>query len=254
MRKSVAQVEAHDKATTVIGVLGLVAALMLPGCQTQPTPEPIPDNRQITDESTEQKPACPELPERDIERQAIEMLDQGESEDARELLECIVADNPYARRANSLIRQLDADPVAYLGAGHYMYTVQSSETLSKIAGERLGNPLGFVILARYNDIPVPANLVAGQGIKIPGEKPAPTPTTMTPPPVDDEPDPVVAPDPAPPVPSTDQAYDEAIAMEQQGDLDGAYRALERIKSADPQRAGIDVPTDEHNHAVVGVEP
>ena len=70
-----------------------------------------------------------------------------------------------------LIQQLDADPVDSLGARHYVYTVKPGETLSRIAEERLGDGMKFVILARYNGIAVPATVVAGQRIKIPGDQP-----------------------------------------------------------------------------------
>ena len=242
MMKPVAKVGAHVKTTGVIGALALAAVLVLPACQTKP-PEPLSPDQQLVDETAEQEPTCPEQSEREIEKQAIELLDRGESEEARRLLDCVIADNQRAWRAKSLLRQLDADPVSYLGARHYLYTVQSSETLSKIAGERLGDPLAFVILARYNDIPVPANLVAGQRIKVPGEEPTESSTTEDEGPAADEPPDDVAPAAEPPQPSppppTDQAYTDALALEKQGDLVGAYRALEQVKAADPQHPNID---------------
>jgi tetratricopeptide (TPR) repeat protein len=61
-------------------------------------------------------------------------------------------------------------------------------------------------------------------------------------PVADEPLDDVAPAAEPPQPTpppTDQAYTDALTLEKQGDLVGAYRALERVKAADPQHADID---------------
>ena len=246
MRKPVALAAFHGNAILVTGALTVVAILSLYGCQTTPQPEPSTPDQELTEQADGQA-LCPDLPEREIEKQAIELLDQGESADARKLLECVLKDNPRARRARSLLEQLDADPLSLLGSRHYVYTVQSSETLSKIASDRLGDPLKFVVLARYNDIPVPANLVAGQRLKIPGERPSEFPTIDATQPTSEEEHDVDLPtttpsapaSPSPSPPSSDQAYEDAIALEQQGDLSGAYRALEQVKAEDPQRDGID---------------
>ena len=95
MMKPVAQVGAHDKTTGFIGVLALAAVLVLPACQTKP-PEPLSPDQELVDETTEQQPPCPEQSEREIEKQAIELLDRGESEEARRLLDCVVANNQRA--------------------------------------------------------------------------------------------------------------------------------------------------------------
>ena len=126
------------------------------------------------------EPICPNLSVRELEKQAIELLDRGDAERARTLLECALEVNPNSYRALILIEQLNADPVMYLGKRNYRYTVQTSDTLSKIAQERLGSSLKFVSLARYNNIDVPANLVVGQTIKIPGKDPGPQ---IAPPPI-----------------------------------------------------------------------
>lgn len=243
MTKSAAEVEVHGKATLIIGALTLGAVVMLAGCETPPEqelPPPDQDPTELTDETSR----CGDLSERELEKQAIELLDQGESGEARQLLDCVLGTNPGARRASSLVRQLDADPIAYLGRRHYLYTVQSSETLSKIAGERLGDPLEFVILARYNAIPVPANLAAGQRIKIPGEESAsvsPDGTVADDPPDQADDGEKTAPpagDPAPDA-ATEQVYREAIDLEQRGDFETAFGLLQRVKATDPERSGID---------------
>lgn len=218
----------------------LGAAVMLAGCPATSTREPPPAYPTAQESLTAAKPVCPELSARDLEREAIELLDRGQSDQARTLLDCAIEANPRSKRASSLIRQLEADPVAYLGAKHYMYTVQNSETLSKIAQDRLNSGLEFVILARYNNIPVPANLVAGQTIKIPGDRPVGRPADE----LDDSKDEAPLPGPAAtmsePVESAAQALvDDALAKEQAGDLNGAYKTLQAAQAQDSDLPGID---------------
>lgn len=230
--------ETDQKRFPVFAALALAIGL-LSGCVAQPTREAPPAPPPEPESSIEQRRPCPPLAANELETDAIELLDRGETDRARHLLDCAIEENPGSRRASLLIRQLEADPVSFLGARYYFYTVRPSETLSKIAQQRLGDDLRFVILARYNDIPVPANLVAGQRIKIPGTRPAETPK---PPAVtSDEPvEPVPPPEP-PVVNATDphQAYEQALAQEQQGDHYSAYEALNELKARGAEIPGLD---------------
>ena len=226
--------------TRRIGITALACAIgLLSGCVVQSTkPEAAPAEPVAQEPS---RPPCPQGSARDLELESIEWLDRGDTERARHLLDCAIEESPDSRRAKLLIRQLDADPVSFLGARHYLYTVQLSETLSKIAQERLGDDLKFVILARYNDIRVPANLVAGQQIKIPGTRPTESPEPTV---VEEEPqqptaatEPVVESAPPPSDDGSSQRYDDALALEQRGELDGAYSALSALKAE-----GADLPS------------
>lgn len=215
---------------------------MLGGCQTPPAqPEPVAPP---PDAPEEPAGPCSELSPRELERKAIELLDRGEAVTAREQLDCALQLNPRSSRARSLVEQLDAEPLTYLGPVSYSYVVQSNETLSKIAQERLGSSLKFVILARYNDIDVPANLRAGQTIRIPGEEPVGTP------PLDqegDEADEAMAVDvptePVAPQPtngaSAAMLAEEALGKEDAGDLKGAYELITRAYDLDPSILDIE---------------
>ena len=225
-----------------MGMAALACAIgLLSGCVAQSTkPEATPPEPVAQEPS---RPPCPQRSARDLERESIESLDRGDTERARHLLDCAIEESPDSRRAKLLIRQLDADPVSFLGARHYIYTVQPSETLSKIAQERLGDDLKFVILARYNDIQVPANLVAGQQIKIPGTRPAESPEPTD---IEEEPgqptmvsEPVVEVAPPPGDDGSSQRYDDALALEQQGALEGAYSALSALKAEGADVASLD---------------
>ena len=165
---------------------------------------------------------CLTLPVRDLEHQALELLDAGDTLGAREKLACALELSPGSSQANSLIEQLDADPMEYLGKQYFWYKVQSNETLSKIAEQYLGSRLKFVILARYNNIDVPADLVAGQDIKIPGTEP-----------VADEPQ---EPEVSPATITLDavELRDQALEMEQQGRFDESFDLITQALAEDPQ--------------------
>jgi hypothetical protein len=107
---------------------------------------------------------------------AIEHLDAGENDQARVLLDDVLATDPQHRLALSLTRQLRDDPVELLGRDSFSYRVQSGESLSALAQRFLRDPYLFVALARYNDIPVPRQVAGGQTIRIPGKPPAATST------------------------------------------------------------------------------
>ena len=215
--------------------------LGLAGCQTNTTQ--TADSTPPADEQPVPSP-CEGLSLQKLELRAIELLDQGESEPAHAILECTLEQHPNSRKAKTLREQLDADPVSYLGRRNYPYTVQSSDTLSKIAQDRLGSPLKFVILARYNGIAVPANLVAGQTIKIPGEESEyqageqPQESVTVPVPVPTEPPPS-EPTEVIPAGTAGEFRDQAVARENAGDLEQAYALVSKAKDADPSLENID---------------
>ena len=165
-------------------------------------------------------PTCSGFDANEFEKQAITLLDRGKPELARTQLECALKLNPDSDRAKILIEQLDADPVGYLGRPNYLYRVQSNDTLSKIARERLGSPLKFYILARYNDIDVPANLAAGQTIKIPGLKPPTAP-----------PEPEPEPSPPDPPKTADEYRFQALSNEAGGNIEAAFELINKAKNA-----------------------
>ena len=223
----------------ILGLASILAACALN--ETKPTPEPPPPE-------PEPVVRCPTVPAKDLERQALELLDAGQTASAREQLECALESSPGSTMATLLIEQLDADPVASLGSRHFMYTVQSNDTLSKIAEKYLGSALKFVILARYNGIDVPANLVAGTAIKIPGKKPpAPaaaeptTPESTTAEPTNPE-STTAEPTTPEPIdrPGAEELRTQAAAMEQRGELEQAYELMSRAVEQDPSLENAEV--------------
>lgn len=151
---------------------GIVLLAVLGGCATQPVPQPA------------MLPAEPEPPlvppvvvpqgtAKELFRDGVEALQQGDGEKARPLLRQVLVLDPDHRRAAGLLEQIDADPLAMLGAEHFAYKVQPGDTLSLIAKRFLNDPFKFYILARYNDIGLSDRLEAGRTIRVPGKKPPP---------------------------------------------------------------------------------
>lgn len=97
----------------------------------------------------------------------LALLQDGQWPQGAEALRAYLKREPGSSTAKSLLQQVEADPVALLGAAHAPYTVRAGDTLGELAGRHLGDPLKFVALARYNGIARPKALLAGQTLKIP---------------------------------------------------------------------------------------
>ncbi len=111
---------------------------------------------------------------------AIELLNQGQRDLARDELSRVLHRDPGDSVARRLYDQLDADPKLALGAQNFPYKVKQGETMSELAQRFLGDPLQFYALSRYNGIAVPAGMQGGQTILIPGKaRPAPAPREET---------------------------------------------------------------------------
>ncbi|MCG7982442.1 MAG: LysM peptidoglycan-binding domain-containing protein [Candidatus Thiodiazotropha lotti] len=104
-------------------------------------------------------------------RKALQHLQQGDYENARNQLNWALMDDPGHSRANHLLEQMDADPIEYLGLKNFYYDVQPGDSLSLIAKNFLDDPYKFVILARYNKLDNPSKLAPGQRIRVPGDMP-----------------------------------------------------------------------------------
>lgn len=113
---------------------------------------------------------------------AVEMLEQGHEEQALAEIGRALQADPGNRLAQSLLRQVQADPQQLLGRESFSYRVQPGESLSRIAGRFLNDVHLFYALARYNDIKVPRQVQEGQLIRVPGKAPPPTPAPPAPPP------------------------------------------------------------------------
>jgi tetratricopeptide (TPR) repeat protein len=230
-------------------VISFVGALLLAACGTHP-PSSKPEVRQAPQGPPEPQsgtnappvsnpkppeppkgPACPvdKAQSQDLAHSAANLLDEGREAEARaELVKALCMDrgNPLAE---SLMRQITADPVAYFaekyGGKSSKYTVKAGDTLSKIAAAYLGDPYQFYILARYNGIGVPKSVHAQQIIRVPGT----APPTVPPPPLP----------PAPPPTTGASAQAERLYQAGQqalivGEKDKAYDLFMQSAKLDPK--------------------
>ena len=172
---------------------------------------------------------CPAITSAELEREAIALLDAGESETARRRLECALELDEDSSRAQLLLEQMDADPEKYLDQEFQVHTVKSGETLSLLADRCLGSSLKFVILARYNGIDVPRDMVAGQRIKVPAGC-------------------ISKAQPAEPQPQerARQLYDEGRRAWEENDLEKARSLMDEAIELDDTLVG---PTEEDRRAV-----
>jgi LysM repeat protein len=176
-----------------------------------------------------------------VTKTVVELLEQGQEDQAAALLDRVLKQEPNHRLAGSFIRQIREDPQVMLGREYFTYTVQSGDTLSRIAQRFLRDVYLFYGLARYNGIKVPRQLASGQQIRVPGKAPplAPAPSPPQPP------------SPSPPVaqPAVDPKAAErerAAAVQRhtkdaraafaKQDLDGAIAAWDRVLDLDPDNA------------------
>jgi LysM repeat protein len=212
-----------------------------------PTPAPAP-------EPPPPPPMTPQEIRIAVEKTAVELLEQGQEEQATAELQRVLRQEPNHRLANSLMRQIRDDPQTLLGRESFSYRVQSGETLSRIAGRYLGDIYLFYGLARYNGIKVPRQVQGGQQIKVPGKAPppgtAPPPAPAPPAPPPPAPPPVAA----PPAPATPDPAAEAARLERERtaaiarysraaraasakqDLDGAITNWDRVIELDPNNS------------------
>ncbi len=242
----------------------LLLSLALAACQT-PAPPPPPPEPVVTAPPPPPPPPEP-VPPTPAEQalaqktamQSIELLEAGQEDQARAELQRALQLDPANKLANNLMKQITADPVALLGRESFAYTVQSSDTLSRIAGRFMGDIYAFYILARYNDIRVPRQVAGGQVLRIPGKPPAgplyprpsarPDPKATASPPAAPPTTVAAAPAPAappspPPVPELspgEKAMRAGDAHERAGRLDKALEEYRRAEAADQPGAAAKI--------------
>lgn len=170
--------------------------------------------------------------------EAVDQLQNGDEAGARQTLDQALTLDPANELAKNLRDQILADPQKELGSVFFRYTVQRDDSMSKLAQLYLGDRFRFYILARYNEIPNPSRLAAGQVIKIPGKGPI-APPAATARPGRETAEPARASEPEVPAPPpTPQVDAKALVakgqqMQKSGDLEGAYAAFSDAAKREP---------------------
>jgi tetratricopeptide (TPR) repeat protein len=158
----------------------LATAVSFSACQQLVLrPEPQPEAKPVVQQPPQEHPPEPpaplpppdKIPASQRVTKALQRLDQGDYENARNQLVWALQEKPGLQIADKLIQQIDADPIDYLGMKNFSYRVERGESLSIIAGKFLEDPMKFVILARYNKLENPSQLAPGDRIRVPGVMP-----------------------------------------------------------------------------------
>jgi tetratricopeptide (TPR) repeat protein len=187
--------------------------------------------------------------------EAVDQLQNGDEAMAQHTLEQVLALDSSSDLARKLMDQIKADPQKELGTVFFRYTVQRDDSLSKLAQQYMGDRFRFHILAKYNDIPNPSRLAAGQVIKIPGRAPAPAaapaaaapapasaPAAAASPPVprpggvaegNDDSAKVATMDNATPRSAAAGLMQQGLAQQRAGNLDAAYESFREAALRDP---------------------
>jgi tetratricopeptide (TPR) repeat protein len=256
MKLSVRRTRVHAVAIVAIGC-GLA------GCATPPPPPPpapapvVAPAPVAAPEPEPPKPVAAPVPElspaaaraqaQKLVIEAVDFLQNGDEASARRTLEQVQALDPSNDLARKLMDQIKADPQKELGTVFFRYTVQRDDSLSKLAQQYMGDRFRFHILAKYNDIPNPSRLAAGQVIKIPGRAPvaaaqAATATAPALPPVprpgaaaesNDEAAKLASIDNATPRSAASGLMAQGAAQQKAGNLEGAYESFKEAAVRDP---------------------
>ncbi len=151
-------------------LLTVPALVFLAGCQLlEPRPdEPDPD-APVEAEAEAPEPEPPRL------SQAIDELQDGRNDSARDTLERYLAEHPQHPVAQRLLDQLDHPPEHFLGVEFIEMVVQPGDTLSAMAAEHAGDSLLFVALARLNGVQRPRLLQPGTSLRVPAPATSPDP-------------------------------------------------------------------------------
>jgi Tfp pilus assembly protein PilF len=109
----------------------------------------------------------PGLAPRERFQMAVNLLNQGDAAHAEVELKEYIAEVPNSGPAKMMLAQIETPLDMLYPAENFTVQLQPNEALSTLAQRYLGDSQQFYGLARYNGIPNPSRLIAGQMIKIP---------------------------------------------------------------------------------------
>ncbi len=151
-------------------ILWLGFLLLVAACKSTDLNQPPPTDSSPVELAAELPPAYtanPEIGESERFYYALQLLEQGQEEQARVELEAFLVHQPKSQKARELIRQIDTPVYQYFPSEFFEVTLQPGESLSVLARDYLDDLYAFYALAKYNSISVPSQINAGQKIRIP---------------------------------------------------------------------------------------
>ena len=246
----------RDKAVDLPTVRGLGTAavlVLLSACAHKPaTPPPsVPVTKSTAQASAPARPMVQQIVPTRSPRQrydmAVELLQQGNSAQARTELAALLQQRPGDRRAGQLLREIDTDPRVLYGSDSFAYVVRSGDTLSSLARRYLRDPASFYGLARFNNLTFPTELRPGQTLMIPGRVRSPE-RAVAPPrrpsPVATQAAPAKPEEAARPAPKTidrgraQRLRQQGLEQMSAGSIDRAVQLLSQAAAADPTSGAI----------------
>lgn len=157
-----------------------------------------------------------------------DQLQLGHYEQGERQLRRYLAANPDDRAAQSVLRQLTADPEQVLGRASRAYVVRPGDSYSTLAARFLGDSGRFLILARYNDATNPSVLRVGEKLRLPAARLASSAVAERP--VADRP----GGSPDAPSAKARRLQDESLALLRKGQRTQALERMDEALDVDPQ--------------------
>jgi tetratricopeptide (TPR) repeat protein len=151
--------------STVIGFFACLIFL-LQGC-AQPGAKPDAESAPVAAPEAPAYTPQQGLTSQERFREVLYLLEQGEPVPARAELMVYLQDQPGSDVGADLLRQIDLPAEEYFPQDYRAVRLASGQSLSNLSSEYLGSIYKFHALAKYNGIPRPRRLKAGQDIRIP---------------------------------------------------------------------------------------
>jgi tetratricopeptide (TPR) repeat protein len=148
----------------LISAASLLLACILAGCSTTKS-----GNDGAAPSASSSTPVAVPVAKSPAQRfqSALDLLQNGQPRQADEELHAYLKEVPGSEAAHSLVAQIETPLDKLFPAENFHVTLTRDESLSSLAKTYLGDAMRFYALARYNGIPVPAKVNAGQTIKSP---------------------------------------------------------------------------------------
>ncbi|MCB1844869.1 MAG: LysM peptidoglycan-binding domain-containing protein [Halioglobus sp.] len=141
----------------------ITLAALLQACAGQ---APAPQPEASVAERAAYTPA-PGLSDKSRFRQVLVNLEAGEPAQARNELMLYLTSQPTSDVGLDLLQQIDLPANEYFPSDYRVIALEPGWSLSTVAQHYLGSVYQFHALAKYNDIPEPRKLRAGQQVRIP---------------------------------------------------------------------------------------